>query len=366
MQSSPSGRPPLVNRYMAQIGSAPLAEGNQAIFIWRGSAQKVQLAGDMSGWNVEKALEMTPLEGTDLWYYRAQFEPDARLDYQFLVDGIAQPDPLNPQRAIGRLEPASELAMPGHITPPELDQLEMDVPAGGLRTHTIDSIFLNQTRTFFVYSPPGQVVGQKLPVLYINDGGDYLNLIDAPAILDRFIALRLGSPLLAVFIPPISAEDDYMLNDGYVSFLAEELAPFIHENYDASSDPGQNGILGSAYGGLAAVYTALKRPDVIGLAAGQSAAFNAGDNSLVRNLADIRRQDNLLESAANLPRFYLVVGSYENDVLGLGDVLSANRMAVDRLRSASYQVVYDERHEGHGWALWRGTLGQTVIQLFGD
>jgi enterochelin esterase-like enzyme len=51
------------------------------------------------------------------FFVRLRFEPDARLDYQFLVDGVAQPDALNPRSIESGAAPAlhaSELVLPRH------------------------------------------------------------------------------------------------------------------------------------------------------------------------------------------------------------------------------------------------------------
>jgi enterochelin esterase family protein len=278
----PDQRRDLVNRYLGSLTQAPIASGDEAIFLYRGAAQSVQVLGDMNGWDMESAPAMTRLDGSDLWYWRSAFEPDARLDYRLLVDSRdVILDPLNPNSVPGPLGPNSELRMPAYQLPPELDPAAASVPAGTITSHTLDSQLLGQRRTVQVYEPPGQIVGQPLPVLYINGGSDYLNLIDAPTILDRLIAQRQIPPLLVVFITPINAEQDYSLNDAYAGFLAEELAPYIQETFAASDDPAATGVLGNSLGGLAAVHAALAHPDVFGLAAAQSGRFGLQDGALI-------------------------------------------------------------------------------------
>ena len=81
---------------------------------------------------------------------------------------------------------------------------------------------LNQLRTFIVYEPAGQIVGEKLPSLYVNDGGNYLNLINSPAILNNLIARREIPPMIVIFLPPVLTNEEYNQNDAYVSFLSDE------------------------------------------------------------------------------------------------------------------------------------------------
>ncbi len=360
----PNQRQDLVNRYSAQLAGAPITEDIQAVFLWMGAANSVELIGDMNNWIPDEALPLVRLEGTDLWYLVSEFEPEARLDYRFMVDGTAwKLDPLNSETINSRSGPNSVLTMPAYEVPTELLLAGQEIPHGGLTNLTLDSESLNQTRTFFVYEPAGQLVGQKLPVIYINNGSDYLDLIEAPLILDNLIAQRIIPPLIAVFIPSINLQEDYVLNDDYSSFLADELSPFIQQTYDVATEPKATGIMGSALGGLAAVYTGISRPDVFGLVAGQSGLYETDGDLLFRQLESMRNGTANLEPI----RFYLVAGSYETAVGGdreTGNVLAANQRLAESLTLLDHELRYDEQPEGHSWGLWEGTLGKALAYLF--
>jgi enterochelin esterase-like enzyme len=357
-------RQALSDRYIAQLDTVPVTGPNQGVFLWRGEAQRVQLVGDMNNWALETASELSRLPGTDLWYLIVDLETDARLDYKYVIDGARwQLDPLNPRTIMSSFGPNSELMMPGYATPRELAPAQGVVPAGTLTRQTLESAALNQTRTFFVYQPAGQLVGQKLATVVIHDGGDFLNIIDTPAILDRLIANQQVPPLMAVFIPPISREQEYSLNDAYVTFLADELVPFVQQNFGTDPDPKRTAVLGASMGGLGAVHAALTRPDVFALAAGQSGAYSVSNNALTRLVAAGNRSG----PTALGNRFYLVVGTYESAVNGnaqIGNLLAANRRLVEALEAGDFEFRYEERPEGHSWGLWRGTLGRALAYLF--
>jgi enterochelin esterase family protein len=360
----PQQRQDLVNRYTAQLDEAPVTEDNQAIFLWLGAADSVAVIGDMNDWYVTEAFKLTRLEGTDLWYLVAEFEPNARLDYQFLVNGQERHlDPLNPKTIRSLIKPNSVLAMPGYETPPELLPSQTAVPQGMITSHTIDSSFLNQTRTFFVYEPAGQIVGSKLPTIFFNNGTQYLNLIDTPTILDSLIARRSIPPLIAVFVPPIDTAQEYMLEDAYVAFLADELVPFVQQTYDVDSDPGKTGIMGSSLGGLAAIYTAYSRPDVFGLAAGQSGTYGVNADKLIQQ---IKRRATM--ASAQPIRYYMVAGSYETagGDEESGNILDSNRRLAEVLDTTSRDFLYEERPEGNSLGLWEGTIGRALAFLFGS
>jgi hypothetical protein len=178
-ESEVGERQSMVNRFTAQLRKGPIIDGSEVVYLLRSGGVTAQLVGDMNNWRLEDAPQLTRLEGTDLWYLLASYEPDARLDYQFVLNGNEwMLDPLNPRTMISRFGPNSELVMPAYETPPELQPSQAEIPSGIITSHTIESAYLNQTRTFIVYAPAGQLIGEKLPSIYIQDGGDYLNLID--------------------------------------------------------------------------------------------------------------------------------------------------------------------------------------------
>lgn len=357
-----------IDQYLAHLPDAPITSGETALFIFRGDASTVQLVGDMNNWILESAPHLERLTGTNLWYLESSFEENARLDYQYVINGEEwRLDPLNPRTMMGDFGPNSELVMSGYQIPPELSTAEEQITPGTIESHTLDSAYLGQTRTFFVYEPASQIVGAKLPSIYINDGGDYLNLIDTAAILDRLITDRVIPPLVAVFVPPISRDIEYVENDDYVRFLSDELVPFIQRVYDTDPDPAKTGTMGASLGGSAALYTTLSRPEVFGLTAGQSGAYSVNHDGVIEKTKSANRAHRSGRQLQHDLRMYFVIGAYETAVSGnttTGNLLMANRRLLHALESSEYAYSYNERPEGHSWGLWRGTLGKALSYLY--
>jgi enterochelin esterase family protein len=358
----PGERQEIVNPFMAQITQAPLTSDTRAVFLWRGAAHTVHVVGDMNNWNLVDASMLTRIEGTDLWYLISEYESDARLEYQVVIDNENwQLDPLNPNSMNSPTGPNSILSMPRYEIPPELLPIST-APQGTIDTHTLDSQSLNQTRTIFIYEPAGQLVGQKLPVVIFNNGSEYLNLINASMILDQLIAQRLVPPMVAVFVPAINAGQDYGLNDAYVKFLADELTPFVQENFDTSLTPESTAILGLADGARAAVHAAVSRPDVFGLVGSQSGTFTADDIAFIREISRLEAGSITTNPSLN----YFIVGTYETAIVNDGlqaNNLEANRQMAAVLEEAGFGIKLLERPEGHSWSFWQGTLGQILRQL---
>src|SRR5690606_2744074 len=115
----------------------------------------------------------------------------------------------------------------------------------------------------------------------------------------------------------------------YLTVLAAALITFIQAQYDTTPAPSKTGNVGASLGGLLAVYAALTRPDVFGLAGGYSGAYSLGQDAVV---------EQVLRGEVRPVRFYLIVGTYETAVSGNeqeGNLLAANQRFVQALEMRS-------------------------------
>lgn len=345
----------LVSNYLAGEPETPLIDGTTAVFIYQGSGNAVTLNGDMNNWGNDGSIALERLPGTDLWWYRGEFEAAARLDYRFNIDGDDRLDPRNPNTLDTDLVWGSVLQMPAYDTPWQWDGT---AATGSLTPHAIASDYLGQTRTMFVYEPATTLIGQPLPSLYVHDGGDYLSMAAMQAQLDALIAAREIPPLLVVFIPPVEREEiEYNTSPSYRSFVSEELVSWVQDSYDVDESAERTGTMGAGLGGLVAMRLGIEYPDVFGLIGTQSAAFSLSETSLL----------DMLANQPQLPiRPHLVVGTYETNLPRLpdGDFLTANRRMVDILAQKGYDYSYAEYPEGHSWGLWSAHIADMLIYLY--
>lgn len=334
----------------AETSGAPVVSDSVVHFVYRdGEATAVSVAGDFNGWNAD-ADPMRRLPGSDVWYLRRVFEPDARLDYKLVVDGDRWIlDPWNDRTVTGGFGPNSAFAMPAYEPPAEIER-RVDVPRGRIDTLRFRSDTLENDRDVFVYLPPGYRSGgeRRYPLLLVHDGGDYLQLGAMATILDNLLADGEIAPLVAVFVDPVDRRGEYALSFVFADAVADELLPFISSRYAVSGEPARRGVMGASLGGLVSVFLSFERPDLFGFCASQSGAFGVADDRLIRRID------------AQEPRpigLWLDWGTYEERIA------SSNRRLAASLAARGYEFRATVVHEGHSWGSWRARIDD-ILRAF--
>ena len=155
----------LVNSYLGQLRATgqhpPVVTGDAATFLYLGRPNtrvRVALAGEWNGW--DPAAWMTPAGRSGLFWRIEHFDPAARVEYQFWVNGRHKADPLNPHHAAyaGGRGRESALLMPDYRPPPDVTP-RPGGPVGQVEEHNLYSPSLRQARTLFIYLPPGYQAG---------------------------------------------------------------------------------------------------------------------------------------------------------------------------------------------------------------
>ncbi len=336
----------------------------EVTFLYRGK-DSVKVLGDFTSWTFRMPLRNLP--ESDLWYLKLSFEPDARLDYKFIVGGSKEVlDPHNQKIVPSGYGDHSELAMPDFVPAAELEE-QKNIRRGNLNTLTVPSKILDYEHKVFVYLPPGYD-GSKLsyPVAYFQDGSDYINFAKARTILDNLIIANVISPVIGVFIvPPTEPKrnrtTEYGASKSYETFFTTELIPFIDKKYRTDQKAASRLAIGASYGGLISLYIAFNNPTLVGNVASQSGFVSFRNDTLAR----------LFRQALAKPlRVYLGVGSYEKNIGGgivpqtESDFLGANRRFSKMLEQKQYQFRYREFHDGHSWSRWRTELPNILRWFF--
>jgi enterochelin esterase-like enzyme len=348
-QTEPGRREAVVDSFMGQLKQTPITEGTQAHFLYRGSAGRVNLAGDMNNWDAN-ALSLNQVAGSSFWYLTMTLENDARLDYKFVSNGTTWIlDPRNPYTCAGGFGANSELRMPGYAPPPEV-AVDPMVSHGTLFDTTITSAIMGYGRRMQVYMPVGYDTEKRFyPLLLVHDGTDYINLAGMTTVLDNLIAQKKIQPLIAVFVPAVRREDEYAgyLQESFGRYITREVLPFIDRRFRTLTDPRYRGTMGASNGGNISIYLGYSFPEQFGNVIAQSSYIQPG----LQQAFQTQPQKAL--------RFYLDIGTYDIPLL-----IPMVRSFSVTLKNKGYGLSYQEVHEGHSWGNWKAHIDDALLYMF--
>jgi enterochelin esterase family protein len=350
-------------------GEFPLIEDSLVTFVYLGKvALSASVPSDINRWDV-KAQVMRRLGEADFYCLTLQLPLDARIDYKFYVDQLWMMDPLNDETVLGGFGPNSAFSMSGYVPPTEIEYVDT-VAHGTIEEHEFASEIIPTTRKIRVYLPDGyRPLKQKTvsaldgggtvekdegfagtyPVIYVQDGGEYIDLASMDNILDNMIFEGRIPPIVAVFIDPVDRNYEYFLNASYEQMLIEEVMPMIAGKYDVSTEPEKTAIMGASLGGAISLMVAMDRPDLFGNCGSQSGAFEVDEGRLMTMVE---------QSPARPVAVYLDCGTF-------GDLTAENRAMYDLFVEKGYRARYQEFHEGHSWGNWRAHIDDMLAFFWG-
>lgn len=351
----PADRGAAIQRYIDARGGTPLVEQQSRLIF---PAQDIngtppRIVGDFNRWAATQAGydaavgTTTRIAGTDWSYLETTAFTNARVEYVLLFEKEARPDPLNPRSVSTYSGPHSEVRMPLWIAQPEIDD-RTPAPAGTVVQETIDSRLLGGRRRVWFYTPPGYEGSQAwFPVVYILDGGAYVERLGMPQILDRLIARDMIPPAIAVFIEPGDRQEEYSRNPRWRAFVATELVPLVDKRFRTFPAPEQRLIFGSSLSAYGAVDLAVEYRAVFGLCAALAPP--------VQTATVITNQPKGLD-AIRAVRFFVMAGTYDT----LADGGRKLRTALDIGTGA---VTYLEVPEGHSPETFRNHIDDALKTL---
>jgi enterochelin esterase-like enzyme len=340
---------------LVEAQRVPFVAGGEALFLWRGEANTVALAGDHTGWD-PRGAPLERLAPLDLWLRREKLPSDARVDYKLVVDGDWRLDPVNPLRQRGGFGDNSELQMPGYVPSPWVLRFR-NVPEGRwLAGGEVGAGALGAIQ-YRVWAPPGVEEDGAYPTLYVLDGHEYADseLGALREVLDNLVAAGRIEPVLAVFVDPrVGGEnrrgEHYLMNQQFARFLSGALRETVERVAPADPRREARGVIGTSLGGLCTAYLAVEAGDTFGLFAAQSPALQAAGGNFV---PELRRRP------PDAERFWVGTGT-------LLDTEDEARTLAAELEGLGIPVRYVEAQEGHSWGQWRAQLPDVLTYLFGD
>ena len=332
----------------------PVIDGETVTFVWQGRSAP-RLICDLYEW--EENPQALKRAGGGVWGLTINLPHDAYLEYAFLDPKTKRhvPDPLNPHSLSNRLGGRNHFFYMPEAAPSPLARRLPDVPGGTLSRHRVEAagLIVTARRDVTLYRPP---VSGPVPLLVVYDGNDYLSSGRLPLIVDNLIARKTIRPIAMAFLQNGGRRGrmvEYACSDSTLAFLMGTVLPLAraHLNLvDLDWTPGAFGVMGASLGGLMALYTCLRLPQVFGRALCQSGAFQLwGLETAAMQLVRTAPRSNI--------RVWMDVGRFE-------ELLDGNRKMHALLVEKHYDVAYHEYNGAHNFTSWRNDLGGGLEKLF--
>ena len=342
--------PTLLRRALAE--GTPVIEGETATFVWRGR-RPLFVSGDFQDWQGEPR----PLEevAPGLWAYTLALPDDSYVEYAFQdAKGRRVKDPLNERLVTNGFGDFNHSFHMPRSQPTPLAQRRRDVPGGTVTRYRVDTqeYCVGRQRSVHLYAPP---TSEPCPLVVVYDGPDYLRRAKLHTLVDNLISQGRIRPIaLALVANGGSARTvEYSCSEATVAFLLDVLLPLARNELnllDEKQEPGVHGVLGASLGGLMALYTGLRAPDVFGRVLSQSGAFSV-----------LGRDFSVFELARHAPTRPLDVwmdcGHFEM-------LLEGNQRMLPVLQASGHRAEYREYHGGHSYPAWRDDVWRGLEWLF--
>ena len=345
----------------AQTTGHPLIDGNKVTFLWQGTSAP-RLIDDLHDWEEHpqkmRRVSTDPSTGSGqaLWAVSFDLTRDVYLEYAFYDPESKQRlrDPLNPRRTWNGLGNYNHFFYMPEASPSPLTRRQPAVPRGRVTHHDVQTWMVSHPghRRVTFYHPP---VDERVPLLVVYDGPDYLRRGRLPLIVDNLIAQKRIRPLAMAFLPNGGPRRglEYACSDATLAWIEHDVLPLANRELnlvDVKEQPGAFGVLGASFGGLMSIYTGLRMPDIFGHVLCQSAVFETEGRDFVAV--------DLIRHAPAHPKIYMDVGEFDF-------LLEDNRRMLPLLREHNFDLTYFEYSGAHNYTSWRDHVHLGLERMFG-
>ena len=324
-------------------------------------ASEVTVTGD---WMATGAKEAMTKGDDGVWSVTLGPLPAGPDIYNFAIDGVAVPDPVNPRVKLRARSSASLVEVPGDGS--ELWQ-PADVPHGLVEIVWQKSDVLHgETRAFRVYTPPGYASdppSARYPVLYLLHGSNdtaagWTDVGRANFILDNLIAQKRATPMIVVMpwghaVPFDAPREAQAKNTSvYQEYLLRDVIPEVERRYRVAPGRESRAIVGLSMGGGQSIEIGLGNLDRFGAVGAFSAAVPADFETRFKSLLDD-------PDGTSAKLAVLWIGCGRQDGLfprsqKLSEVLTAHHI----------RHTFHPTDGVHNYAVWRQYLGEIAPLLF--
>ncbi len=338
----------------ARAEGTPLCNNENAVFVWEGETAP-KLYTDATGWDDEEGISLTEA-APGVWTHSLAFLPDTYMEYAYINDQGRWRDPCNKRlitNGMGKMNHWFNMPAMRHT---DLTLRKRGVARGLVTEHKIsdEMVIAGTERPVYLYHPP---TNEPVPLLVVLDGKDYATRAKLPIIVDNLIAQKRIRPI-ALAMPQHGGQArfiEYMCSESTLGFLARDVLALASEHLHIlplEENAGAYGILGASMGGLMALYSGLRLPEVFGKVISQSGAFGfdlMGNETVINDLLRLYERRPI--------KIWMDVGRYEW-------LLPANRKMRGLLDAQGYAPTYREYSGGHNFTSWRNEVVLALEALF--
>lgn len=270
---------------------------------------------------------------------------------------------------------------------------------GHVDQYDVWSPVLKQSRTVYVYTPPGYNQSanraERYPVLYLLHGSpglptDWLRYGRAPEEVERLALAHKAPPMIVVCpdgrgigslgdseylnapskVGPAPSPDDPPGVD-VATFIWHELPAWVDTHFRTKAYPSMRLLGGVSTGGYGAVNLALRHPDVFGAGLSYSGYFTADQYGWARPVWGRNPSRDRLDLES--PTVYVngPKAEWHDLYIYVGDGLDErppypqqSALFVTKLQAAHITFVHQRMPGKHSWDLWRGLLRDSLTRYF--
>jgi enterochelin esterase-like enzyme len=310
------------------------------------------------------SLEFARGRRSNSWQLRLPRPGVSRMEYLLeLVDpsGSTQLvcDPANPLRANGPFGEKSVIEFPGYERPSWLPNGR--APSRRGTAFSLDSRWLRESVDGLLWTSPGSVPGEPLPLLIAHDGLEYADYSSLGELLDAMTGTGELPPMRAALLAPGLRDRDYSASPRYARALSRDVIPRLAEL--APTPDGMRIGMGTSLGALALLHAHRLDPTSFGGLFLQSGSFfrprtrdEQWDFTRSHRITGFVGEVLAAREWQHPIPITMTCGSLEKN-------LNNNQAMRDALAAQGYEVQLRETRDLHNWVAWRDAFHPHLVAL---
>ncbi|MCU0296804.1 MAG: alpha/beta hydrolase-fold protein [Candidatus Nanopelagicales bacterium] len=289
------------------------------------------------------------------WVCRIPRPPVDRMEY--LISGVDPDgtefmcrDPHNPDYARGVFGDHSVVRFPQYRPPAWLGH---EVPLGSTEPILVTDEAAQIVLTGDLWVPSESLAADRLPLLLVHDGPEYVDLAELLAYLGHVWDQDPDLRCRVLLLKPVDRDRSYSASPGYARALMQQALPQIRAAFNtADALVG----MGASLGALSMLHAAVSQPgEFAGLFLQSGSFFSPRFDEHERGFGHYDRVVRFVADACADPA--RLAGTTVALTCGSGEEnLDNNRLFVSRLQSGGIPASLTENRDGHNYTAWRDSL----------